>query len=454
MFVYSRKPKGLGAGHVGVNQQRLLRRAAINPMPVSEEAPPIVHQVLSSPGRRLDPETRGLMEPRFGYNFSRVRIHADSKAAESARAVNALAYTVGNDLVFGANRYAPHLPRGQRLLAHELTHVVQQQSSTLQALGHSDLQVSHPTDPLERDAEAAASSVETSQRLPSVHSASGGLIAREAVDDSPRTPEEAESQGEEGAGEVETTVSGEFETRLGVGPKPVAAGAGPAKTAPPAASSKKAAARKTYTTDAKISLPATPVLDRSLTTAQVSALAKDDSGTTAGLTQYKLPYQTEVRQAFRGKKHWVTSIKVSLNNAFLKVFLTSQNAVGSCADKDLLRHEMHHVADDQKNTAAGEKAIKDGIVSPTWPDVTQPIDEATISRSDLRKEITTMVDLRMWEIQYNNWTDGCAWDTADYPNMYASCPGMSPLKTAPSCKAGDPGKPPVVFAPPLPKKTP
>ncbi len=433
----------------------VLRRAAIDTARAPEEVPPIVREVLRSPGRPLDPETRRLMEPRFGYDFSRVRIHADSMAAESARAVNALAYTVGNDVVFSENRYAPHLPgrAAQGLLAHELTHVMQQ-GFALQSVGHSDLQVSHPTDPLEREAESAASSLEAPQRLPSVHSASGGLIAREAVDNGPRTPEGSEYEGEEGVSEVETTVSGEFETRLGAGPKPVAAGSGPAKTTSPAASSKRAAARKTYTTDVKISLPATPALDRSLTTAQISALAKDDAGTTAGLTQYKLPYNTAVNQAFRGKKHWVTSIKVSLSNPVLKVFLTNQNAVDSCADKDLVRHEMHHVADDQKNTAAGEKAVKAGTASPTWPDLTQPIDDATISRSDLQKEITTMVDLRLWEIQYNNWTDGCAWDTTDYPNMYASCPGMTPLKTAPSCKAGDPGKPPEVFAPPLPKKAP
>ncbi len=431
-----------------------LRRAAIDAMPAPREAPPVVHEALHSPGQALDLTAREIMEQRFGHDFSGVRVHTDSKAAESARAVNALAYTVGNDVVFGANRYAPHLPAGQRLLAHELTHVVQQQDTTSQASAQSDLRISHPADPPEREAEAGAASVESSQRLPPVHSAPGGVIAREAIDDGPPASNDAQNESDEGAGEVETVVAGEFETLLGAGPKPAAAGAGPAKTASPSASSKKPAQRKTYTTDVKISLPATPTLDRSLTTAQVSALAKDDSGTTAGLTQYKLPYQTAVMQAHRGKRHWVTSIKVSLTNAVLKVFLTNQNAVGSCADKDLLRHEMHHVADNQKNTAAGEQAVKAGTASPTWPDVTQPIDDATISRSDLQKEITTMVDLRMWEIQYNNWTDGCAWDTVDYPRMYASCPGMQPLKTAPSCKAGDPGKPPEVFAPPLPKKAP
>jgi len=89
-------------------------------------APPIVHQVLSSPGRLLDGATRSFMEPRFGHDFSGVRIHTDARAAESARSVNALAYTVGNDIVFGAGQYAPANPEGQKLLAHELTHVVQQ----------------------------------------------------------------------------------------------------------------------------------------------------------------------------------------------------------------------------------------------------------------------------------------------------------------------------------------
>jgi hypothetical protein len=94
-------------------------------------APPIVYQVLNSPGRPLDGATRNFMEPRFGHDFSGVRIHTDERAVESARSVNALAYTVGNDIVFGAGQYAPTLPAGQKLLAHELTHVVQQGAQPL-----------------------------------------------------------------------------------------------------------------------------------------------------------------------------------------------------------------------------------------------------------------------------------------------------------------------------------
>jgi hypothetical protein len=89
-------------------------------------APPVVHHVLASPGRPLAPGTRAFMESRFGADFGGVRVHDDARAAESARAVDAHAYTVGRDVVFGSGRYAPGTPRGDRLLAHELAHVVQQ----------------------------------------------------------------------------------------------------------------------------------------------------------------------------------------------------------------------------------------------------------------------------------------------------------------------------------------
>ena len=91
-------------------------------------APPVVHGVLRSPGQPLDPATRGFMEARLGSDFGHVRVHSDARAAESAEAVDALAYTVGRDIAFGAGRYSPRTPAGSRLLAHELTHVVQQRA--------------------------------------------------------------------------------------------------------------------------------------------------------------------------------------------------------------------------------------------------------------------------------------------------------------------------------------
>jgi peptidoglycan/xylan/chitin deacetylase (PgdA/CDA1 family) len=93
-------------------------------------APPIVHEVLRSSGQPLDAETRALMEPRFGHDFGKVRVHRDTRAAESARDINALAYTVGQNVVFGPGQYAPRTGDGQKLLAHELAHTVQQQHDT------------------------------------------------------------------------------------------------------------------------------------------------------------------------------------------------------------------------------------------------------------------------------------------------------------------------------------
>lgn len=81
----------------------------------------------------LDEATRSALEPYFGHDFSRVRIHTGMKSAESAKAENALAYTAGNDIVFGAGQYAPRSASGINLLAHELTHVVQQQKGRASA---------------------------------------------------------------------------------------------------------------------------------------------------------------------------------------------------------------------------------------------------------------------------------------------------------------------------------
>src|SRR5271165_6780790 len=74
----------------------------------------------------MDASTRAYFEPRFGHDFSRVRVHVGAAAERSALDVNAQAYTVGDDIVFGAGRFAPGTLEGRRLLAHELTHVVQQ----------------------------------------------------------------------------------------------------------------------------------------------------------------------------------------------------------------------------------------------------------------------------------------------------------------------------------------
>jgi hypothetical protein len=92
------------------------------------EAPPLVHQVLHSPGQPLATDDLAFFTPRFGFDFSRVRIHNDRTAAESARSVNALAYASGSDIAFAAGQYQPGTETGRRLLAHELAHVVQQRT--------------------------------------------------------------------------------------------------------------------------------------------------------------------------------------------------------------------------------------------------------------------------------------------------------------------------------------
>ncbi|SFE85711.1 DUF4157 domain-containing protein [Nitrosomonas sp. Nm166] len=93
-------------------------------------APPSVDRVLASSGRPLEPALRQDMEQRFGHDFSQVRVHTGSAAELSARDVNSHAYTVGNHVVFGAGQFAPNSSAGKRLIAHELTHVVQQRATS------------------------------------------------------------------------------------------------------------------------------------------------------------------------------------------------------------------------------------------------------------------------------------------------------------------------------------
>lgn len=113
--------------------------------PAPRYAPPIVHDVLRSSGQPLDHATRAAMEPRLGFDFSRVRVHRDERAAESAHAVGARAYTVGADVVLGRNAT-------RDVVAHELAHVVQQRG----AAGGGPIEIGRADDPLEHQADEAA----------------------------------------------------------------------------------------------------------------------------------------------------------------------------------------------------------------------------------------------------------------------------------------------------------
>ncbi len=129
-----------------------LHRAATGAWRVPQ-APPIVHDVLRSPGQPLDSDTLAFFESRFGRDLSAVRVHTDSHAAESARAVHALGYTVGEHIAFAAGQYQPGSESGRRLLAHELAHTAQQQGA---ARDSESLAVAPATGPDEQIADRMA----------------------------------------------------------------------------------------------------------------------------------------------------------------------------------------------------------------------------------------------------------------------------------------------------------
>lgn len=150
----------IGGGECATCGKQRLQRSALSQQAAPTKVPSIVNEVLRSEGHSLDEQTRSRMETRLGsepparsvdaaesqaesaaraldsprhhgftHDFSRVRLHTDGRAAEAARAVNARAYTVGQDIVFGAGYYSPATTHGQHLIAHELTHVVQQSAT-------------------------------------------------------------------------------------------------------------------------------------------------------------------------------------------------------------------------------------------------------------------------------------------------------------------------------------
>jgi hypothetical protein len=141
-------------------------------------APAIVHEVLRSPGAPLEAETQRGLQPLLGHDIASVRIHTDARAAASAQAVNALAYTVGRHIVFDEGRYAPRTATGYRLLTHELGHALQQglrdQESGPIRVGRAD---SH----LERDADAQADAISARRPALAFEPAPPGTLSRQAV---------------------------------------------------------------------------------------------------------------------------------------------------------------------------------------------------------------------------------------------------------------------------------
>lgn len=136
----------------------------------AEDVPNSVNQTLSGSGKPLDKTIRTTMESHFGHDFSQVRIHQGSTAEQSARDINANAYTLGNNIVFGAGQYNPESQSGKRLLAHELTHVVQAGNGYVSAAPPIS-QVSK----LEHEARQVADSIQSNTRPPLIQGAAAGL---------------------------------------------------------------------------------------------------------------------------------------------------------------------------------------------------------------------------------------------------------------------------------------
>jgi hypothetical protein len=134
----------------------LQRPTTIEPSTANRQGvPEIVHDVLRLPGQQLPTDARAFFEPRFSHDFSHVRVHTEPRAAQSARAVHAKAYTVGRDVVFAAGEFAHGSHEGRQTLAHELAHVIQQETQTT----GSPSAVSMPFDQAEIEAAQAARAV-------------------------------------------------------------------------------------------------------------------------------------------------------------------------------------------------------------------------------------------------------------------------------------------------------
>jgi hypothetical protein len=137
----------------------------------SGNLPPVIEAALHTTSKPLDAQTQDEMGAKFGRDFSTVRLHTDTTAVESARAIHAKAYTVGLDIVFGPGRYQPETTGGRQLLAHELTHVVQQSRGGAPTTGESHYRAA--------EAEAAAARSQTGAATVSLGIAPGTVQAEE-----------------------------------------------------------------------------------------------------------------------------------------------------------------------------------------------------------------------------------------------------------------------------------
>jgi hypothetical protein len=168
--------------------QRAVGNAGVSALMSPEERAPVLDVVGSGGGSPLDADARADMESRLGHDFGDVRVHTDSRAHDSATAVNAHAYTVGSNVVFQRDKYDPSSTEGRTTLAHELTHVVQQRSGPVDGTPTGDgVQVSDPSDRFEQEAATNAERA-MSAPAPAAGSPAGSVAQREAA------PEEQEEE--------------------------------------------------------------------------------------------------------------------------------------------------------------------------------------------------------------------------------------------------------------------
>jgi hypothetical protein len=194
-------------GEAGMlRMQRAVGNAGVGGL-IDEDRPPVpdrspVHDVVKSGGGNpLDVDTRADMEARLGHDFGDVRVHTDGPAHDSARSVNAQAYTVGTDIVFQEGRYDPSSTAGRHMLAHELTHVVQQRSGPVDgAEAGGGVRISDPADRFEREAVANADRVMAGTPVspgPAAPVQRAGEPAVQRIDDPAVQRDEAEEEDAE-----------------------------------------------------------------------------------------------------------------------------------------------------------------------------------------------------------------------------------------------------------------
>ena len=183
--------------------QRLAGNESVNALLEEDQPSPVRDVVGSGGGSPLEPGVRGFMEQRLGHDFTDVRVHTGGKADESARSISAQAYTVGSDVVFRGGAYQPGTPTGQRVIAHELAHVVQQKAGPVAGTpAPGGIRLSNPSDPFEQAAEETARGV-TTQSPPMPASAPVAASVQRAGEEEEKEEETTQALTAQRAGEEE-----------------------------------------------------------------------------------------------------------------------------------------------------------------------------------------------------------------------------------------------------------